>query len=200
METDKYVTLISETYNNNNFDIFLVNYLTFGEGWEMALVQAFIPHRDSYFAEAFKAYFPNNKVVGVLTVHYNTNPTAPSPQLKHTSVRVDDIIDGMGKGTMKFDELLAPQDQPLVTPVVQTHSVHRMPSITNSAPDPVPKTTNSSTTNGSSILARSTRSHMVTAPKIIKTHFCYYTFCCSFTQNIQSFTSIVETITQIYMH
>ena len=28
----------------------------------------------------------------------------------------------------------------------------------------------------------------------------YYTFCCSFTQNIQSFTSTVETITQIYIH
>ena len=27
-----------------------------------------------------------------------------------------------------------------------------------------------------------------------------YTFCCSFTQNIQSFTSTVETITQIYLH
>ena len=27
-----------------------------------------------------------------------------------------------------------------------------------------------------------------------------YTFCCSFTQNIQSFTSTVETITQIYIH
>ena len=27
-----------------------------------------------------------------------------------------------------------------------------------------------------------------------------YTFCCSFAQNIQSFTSTVETITQIYIH
>ena len=29
---------------------------------------------------------------------------------------------------------------------------------------------------------------------------CHYTFCCSFTQNIQSFTSTVETITQVYIH
>ena len=28
----------------------------------------------------------------------------------------------------------------------------------------------------------------------------FYTFCCSFTQNVQSFTSTVETITQIYIH
>ena len=66
-------------------------------------------------------------------------------------------------------ELRAPQDQPRVTPVVQTHSVHRDAKQYQL----LQKTTNWSTTNGSSILSRSTRSRMVTAPKIIKTHFCY---------------------------
>ena len=72
-----------------------------------------------------------------------------------------------------LDELRTPQAQRRVTPVVQTHSVHRDAKQYQLAPDLVPKTTNWSTTNGSSILTHSTRSRMVTAPKIIKTHFCY---------------------------
>ena len=64
METDKYVTLISETHNSSNFGITFWPYVTLGDEWEVALVQAYIPHRDSHFADAFKAYFPNNKLVG----------------------------------------------------------------------------------------------------------------------------------------
>ena len=67
--------------------------------------QAYIPHQDSHFADAFKAYFPNNKFVGGLSLHYNTSPTATSSASKQSSVRIDDIIDGIGKGTTKLDVL-----------------------------------------------------------------------------------------------
>ena len=93
MERNKFVTVISETHNNSNFDIDYANYLTFGDDWEVALVQAYIPHGDSHFQQAFKAYFPNNKVVGGLSVHYNTSPTAMSSASKTSTVRTKDIID-----------------------------------------------------------------------------------------------------------
>ena len=105
METDKYVTPVSETTNNNNFTVNFINSLTLSEDWEVALVQAYIPHRDSHFQETFKSYFPNNKVVGGLAVHYNTSPTATSSASKTTTVRIDDIIDGVGRGTSKLDVL-----------------------------------------------------------------------------------------------
>ena len=105
METDKYVTLVSETNNNNNFSVHFINWLTLGVDWEVALVQAYIPHRDSYFQESFKSYFPNNKVVGGLSLHYNTSSTATSSASKTSTVRIDDIIDGIGRGTSKLDEL-----------------------------------------------------------------------------------------------
>ena len=72
--------------------------LTFGEDWEVALVQAYLPHRDSHFQESFKKYFPNNKVVGELAVHYNTSPTAMSSAVRTTAVRINDIVDGIIKG------------------------------------------------------------------------------------------------------
>ena len=105
METDKYLTLISETHNNSNFTVSFWPYVTLGNDWEVVLVQAFIPHRDSHFADAFKAYFTNNKVVGGLSVHYDTSPTATSSASQQSIVRVDDIIDGVGKGTTKLDIL-----------------------------------------------------------------------------------------------
>ena len=105
METDKYVTLISETHNANNFTVNFVNYFTLGDDWGVALVQAYIPHRDSHFQGTFKSYFPNNKVVGGLAVHCNTSPTATSSARKTTTVRIDDIIDGIGRGTSKLDVL-----------------------------------------------------------------------------------------------
>ena len=71
----------------------------------MALVQAYIPHRVSHFQDSFKSYFPNNKEVGGLAVHYNTSPTATSSASKTTTVRIDDIINGIGRGTSKLDVL-----------------------------------------------------------------------------------------------
>ena len=76
MDTDKYLTLISETHNVDNYTVRFTEPLTFGEDWEVALVQAYLPHRDSHFQESFKKYFPNNKAIGQLAVHYNTSPTA----------------------------------------------------------------------------------------------------------------------------
>ena len=104
METDKCVTLVSEA-SNNNFTVHFINWLTFGGDWEVALVQAYLPHRDSYFQETFKSYFPNNKVVGGLSVHYNTSLTATSSASKTTTVRIDGIINGIGRGTSKLDVL-----------------------------------------------------------------------------------------------
>ena len=80
-------------------------YLNFGEDWEVALVQAYIPHQDSHFADAFKAYFPNNKIVRGLSVHYNTSRTAITSVSKTSSVRIDDIIDAIGQETTKVDVL-----------------------------------------------------------------------------------------------
>ena len=71
----------------------------------MCLVQAYLPHRDSHFQESFKKYFPNNKVVGGLAVHYNTSPTATSSTVRTTTVRINDVIDGITKGTSKLDVL-----------------------------------------------------------------------------------------------
>ena len=105
METDKYLTLTSVTNNSSNFSVHLWPYLTLGEDWEVALVQAYLPHQDSHFADAFKAYFPNNKFVGGLSVHYNTSPTATSSVSKQASVHIDDIIDAVGRGTTKLDML-----------------------------------------------------------------------------------------------
>ena len=105
METEKYLTLTSEKNNSSNFTVNFWPYVTLGDDWEVALVQAYIPHRDSHFADAFKAYFPNNKFVGGLSVHYNTSPTATSSSSIQSSVRIDDIIDGIGKGTTKLDVL-----------------------------------------------------------------------------------------------
>ena len=103
METDKYVTLISETHDVHNFTVRVD--LTLGDDWEVALVQAYLPHRDSHFQESFKKYFPNNKVIGGLSVHYNTSPTATSSASKTTTVRINDIIHGIGRGTSKLDVL-----------------------------------------------------------------------------------------------
>ena len=105
METDKYLTLNSATNNSSNFNEPFWPYLTFGEDWEVALVQAYIPHRDSHFADAFKAHFPNNKVVGGLSVEFNPTPKASLPESKTASVRIDDIIDAIGRGTTKLDVL-----------------------------------------------------------------------------------------------
>ena len=105
METDKYVSLISGTHDVDNFTVHFSNYLTLGDDWEVALVQAYLPNRDSHFQDSFKKYFPKNKVVGGLAVHYNTSPTAISSTSKTTTVRIDDIIDGIGRGTSKLDVL-----------------------------------------------------------------------------------------------
>ena len=103
MDTDKYVTLISGTHNVHNFSV-NIN-LNFGEDWEVALVQAYLPHRDSHFQDSFKKYFPNNKEVGGLVVHYNTSPSATSSTITTSTVRINDIIDGIGKGTTKLEVL-----------------------------------------------------------------------------------------------
>ena len=42
---------------------------------------------------------------GGLMVHYNASPSTTSSQVKQTTVRVDDIVDGVGKGTTRFDVL-----------------------------------------------------------------------------------------------
>ena len=44
-------------------------------------------------------------MIGGLAVHYNTSPTATSSASKTTTVRIDDIIDGIGRGTSKLDVL-----------------------------------------------------------------------------------------------
>ena len=105
METDKYLTLISGTHNVDNFTVRFTDELTFGEDWEVALVQAYLPHRDSHFQESFKKHFPNNKVVGRLAVHHNTSPTATSSTSTTSTVRINDIVDGISKGTTKLDVL-----------------------------------------------------------------------------------------------
>ena len=105
METDKYLTLISGTHNVDNFKVRFTDELTFGEDWEVALVQAYLPHRDSHFQESFKKFFANNKVVGGLAVHYNTSPTATFSAVRTTTVRINDIFDGIIKGTTKLDVL-----------------------------------------------------------------------------------------------
>ena len=105
METDKYVTLVRETHNANNFTVHFSHHLTLGNNWAVALVQAYIPHGDSHFQETFKSYFPNNKVISGLAVHYKTSPTGTSSASKTTTVRIDDIIDGIGRGTSKLDVL-----------------------------------------------------------------------------------------------
>ena len=103
METDKYITVVSGTHDTNN--IRLYTNLSHGEDWEVALVQAYTPHNDSHFRDNFKKYFPNNKVIGGLAVHYNTSTTATTSVSKTTTLRVDDIIDGVGNGTSKLDVL-----------------------------------------------------------------------------------------------
>ena len=62
-------------------------------------MEAYILHKDFHFRDAFKAYFPKNKFVGGLSVHYNTSPTATSLASNQSSLRIDDIIDGIGKKT-----------------------------------------------------------------------------------------------------
>ena len=105
METDKYLTLTSATNNSSNFAVNFWPYVTLGEDWEVALEQTYIPHQDSHFSDAFKAYFPNNKFVGGLSVHYYTSPKATSSVSKTSSVRIDDIIDAIGRRTTKLDVL-----------------------------------------------------------------------------------------------
>ena len=105
METDKYLTLISGDDNSRNFTINFWPYLEFGEDWEVALVQAYLPHRDSNYAESFKKNFPNNKFVGGLSVHYNPTPSAGASVSKTSSVHIDDIIDAIERGTTKLDLL-----------------------------------------------------------------------------------------------
>ena len=103
METDKYITVVSGTHTANN--IRLRTDLSFGEDWEVALVQAYIPHSDDHFRDNFKKYFPNNKIIAGMAVHYKTSPSATISVNKHTTLRVDDIIDGVGNGTSKLDVL-----------------------------------------------------------------------------------------------
>ena len=57
------------------------------------------------FKTTSKSFFPNNKAVGGMAVHYNTSPMASSSANKTTTVRIDDIIDGIGRGTSKLDVL-----------------------------------------------------------------------------------------------
>ena len=71
METEKYLTLISGDDDASDFTVNFTDTLTLGEDWEVALVQAYLPHRDFNFSESFKKHFPNNKFVGGLSVHYN---------------------------------------------------------------------------------------------------------------------------------
>ena len=40
-----------------------------------------------------------------MAVHYNTSPTATSSASKTTTVRIDDIFNGIGRGTSKLDVL-----------------------------------------------------------------------------------------------
>ena len=103
MEADKYITVVSGTHTANN--IRLRTDLSFGEDWEVALVQAYIPHSDDHFRDNFKKYFPNNKIIAGMAVHYKTSPSATISVNKHTTLRVDDIIDGVGNGTSKLDVL-----------------------------------------------------------------------------------------------
>ena len=103
METDKYITVVSRTHDTNNIRLFTD--LSFGEDWEVALVQAYIPHSDSHFRDNFKKYFLNNRLIAGMAVHYNTSPTATTSVSKTTTIRVDDIIDGVGNGMSKLDVL-----------------------------------------------------------------------------------------------
>ena len=105
METDKYLTLISEDSYACNFTVNFWPYLEFGEDWEVALVQAYLPHRDSNYAESFKKHFPNNRFVGGLSVHYNPTSTAGASVSKTSSVYIDDIIDAIERGATKLDVL-----------------------------------------------------------------------------------------------
>ena len=105
METDKYLTLISETSNVDNYTVRFTDQLTFGEDWEVALVQAYLPHRDSHFRESFKKYFPNNRIIAQMVVHYKTSPSATTSTGTSATVRIDDIVDGINKGTTKLDVL-----------------------------------------------------------------------------------------------
>ena len=105
METDKYLTLISETNNNNNFTVNFNAPLVFNVDWEVALVQAYVPHRHSHFQDHFKSYFPNNRIIAQLVMHYKTSPSATTSTSTSTIIRIDDIIDGIHKGTTKLDVL-----------------------------------------------------------------------------------------------
>ena len=105
METDKYLTLISETHNVDGYTVRFTEPLTFGEDWEVGLVQAYLPHRDSHFQESFKKYFPNNKAIAQVAMHYNTSPTAKFSTSTSSTVRINDIVDGIMKGTTKLDVL-----------------------------------------------------------------------------------------------
>ena len=82
----KYITVVSGTHDANNIRFYPSPNLSFGKDWEVALVQAYIPHSDSHFRDNFKKYFPNNKVVGGLAVHYNTSPTATTSSSKTSSM------------------------------------------------------------------------------------------------------------------
>ena len=103
METDKYITVVSGTSDANN--IRLRTDLSFGEDWEVALVQAYIPHNDAHFWDHFKKFFPNNKIIAGMAVHYKTSPTATTSVSKSTTIRVDDILHEVGNGTSKLDVL-----------------------------------------------------------------------------------------------
>ena len=105
METDKYLTLISETHNVDNFTVRFTEPLTFGEDWEVGLVQAYLPHRDSHFRDSFLKYFANNKIIAQMVVHYKTSPSATTSTRTSTTIRIDDITDGINKGTTKLDVL-----------------------------------------------------------------------------------------------
>ena len=105
METEKYLTLISGDDDASDFTVNFTDTLTFGEDWEVALVQGYLPHRDSNYSESFKKHFPNNKYVGGLSVHYNPTPTAGASVSKSSSVHIDDIIDAVDRGTTKLDVL-----------------------------------------------------------------------------------------------
>ena len=103
METEKYVTLVSRTDNNNNFTVVFSSSLTFAEGWAVAVTKASIPHGHSHFAETFKSLFPNNPVIAGLNIYYSNYSLGTSLDYIQKNVHVNDIVDGLGDGVSKAD-------------------------------------------------------------------------------------------------
>ena len=55
-------------------------------------------------------------------MYYNTSPTATSSASKQSSVRIDDIIDCIGKGTTKLDV------SKMISPVAWNKIMHELKS------------------------------------------------------------------------